>query len=64
MNWAMALACGNTDVILSSLCFMCSGAADEGHYSHFSEQHSHWNKKCEGYCYTYEEFHRLRMGSF
>ena len=55
-NWAMALACGNADVILSNLHFMCGGATDEDRYGQFSNQHSGWNKKCEEYCYTYEEF--------
>ena len=39
-NWAMALARGNADVILSNLRFLHGGAADEDRYSHFSDQHS------------------------
>ena len=61
-NWAMVLVCGNADIILSNLCFVCGGAVDEDRYSQFSDQHSCWNKKHEEYCYTYEEFRALRMG--
>ena len=63
-NWAMALAHGNADFILSNLCFVHGGAVDEDRYGQFSDQHSHWNKKCEEYCYMYEEFRRPHMGSF
>ena len=63
-NWTMALAHGNTNVILSNLCFVHSSAADEDHYGHFSNQHSCWNKKHKEYCYTYKEFRGPRMGSF
>ena len=44
-NWAMALARGNADVILSNLRFVRGGAADEDRYGQFSDQHSRWNKK-------------------
>ena len=60
----MALARGNADVILSNLRFVRGGAADEDRYGQFSDQHSHWNKKHEEYCYTYEDFHGPHMGSF
>ena len=43
---------------------MRGGAADEDRYGQFSDQHSHWNKKCEEYRYTYEEFRGPRMGGF
>ena len=39
-NWAMALARGNADVILSNLRFVRGGAADEDRYGQFSDQHS------------------------
>ena len=64
MNWAMVLVCGNADIILPNLHFVCSSTADEDCYSQFSDQHSCWNKKHEEYCYAYKEFHRLHMGSF
>ena len=63
-NWAMVLVHGNADVILSNLHFVRGSATDEDHYGQFSDQHSHWNKKCEEYCYAYKEFHGLCMGSF
>ena len=63
-NWAMALARGNADVILSNLRFVRGGAPDEDHYSQFSDQHSHWNKKREEYRYACEEFRGPRMGGF
>ena len=63
-NWAMALARGNADVILSNLCFVHGGAADEDCYGHFSDQHSRWNKKCKEYHYAYEEFRGPCMGGF
>ena len=64
MNWVMVLACGSTDVILLNLHFVHGSATDEDCYSQFSDQHSHWNRKHEEYCYTYKEFRRLCMGSF
>ena len=63
-NWAMALARGNADVILSNLRFVRGGAADEDRYGQFSDQHSRWNKKREEYRYAYEEFRGPRMGGF
>ena len=59
-NWAMALARGNADVILSNLRFVRGGAADEDRYGQFSDQHSRWNKKCEEHRYAYEEFRGRR----
>ena len=63
-NWAMALARGNADVILSNLRFVRGSAADEDRYGQFSDQHSRWNKKREEYRYAYEEFRGPRMGGF
>ena len=63
-NWAMALARGNADVILSNLRFVRGGAADEDRYGQFSDQHSRWNKKREEYRYAYEEFRGPRIGGF
>ena len=60
----MALAHGNTDVILPNLCFMHSSAADDDCYGQFSDQHSRWNKKRGEYHYTYEEFFGPCMGGF
>ena len=63
-NWAMALARGNADVILSNLRFVRGSAADEDRYGQFSDQHSRWNKKRGEYRYAYEEFRGPRMGGF